>query len=275
MTAQEDGAVARRGPGLDRRSSPRQRGGSSPRWRPPWRVEGERPDTESDRWADSWRRPGGGRFWLVLAGLLALNWVLSGLLLAPPQRLEVPYTFFREQVVEGNVAEVRTIGDTIEGRFEEAVTFPPEAQGRGGEGQEPQPPEPGQVLGGQPRSGTLFATQRPSFADDGLMGLLLREDVTVNAEPPDRVPVWQQMLFGFGPTILLVALLVWLARRSAGAAGLGGVGLGRSKARRYSPEVGPRTTFEDVAGIDDVEEEVREIVDFLRDPDRYRRLGAC
>ncbi|MDP9429843.1 MAG: ATP-dependent zinc metalloprotease FtsH [Actinomycetota bacterium] len=226
-------------------------------------------------WADSWRRPGGGRFWLVLAGLLTLNWVLSGLMLGPPPRLEIPYTFFREQVVEGNVAEVTTIGDTIEGRFEEAVTFPPEAQGRGGDGQEPQPPEPGQVLGGQPRSGTLFATQRPSFADDGLMGLLLREDVTVNAEPPDRVPVWQQLLLGFGPTILLVALLVWLARRSAGAAGLGGgLGLGRSKARRYSPETGPRTTFEDVAGIDDVEEEVREIVDFLRDPDRYRRLGA-
>ena len=57
------------------------------------------------------------------------------------------------------------------------------------------------------------------------MNLLLREDVTVNAEPPDRVPVWQQLVFGFGPTILLVALLVWLARRSAGAAALGG-GLG-------------------------------------------------
>ncbi|TFV87100.1 ATP-dependent metallopeptidase FtsH/Yme1/Tma family protein [Blastococcus sp. CT_GayMR20] len=277
MTVREDGALTDWGPAVNRRDGTRQDNGASPRWRPPWRVEGERPDTESDRWTASWRRPGGSRFWLVLAGLLVLNWVVSGLLLAPPQRLEVPYTFFREQVEAGNVAEVTTIGDTIEGRFEEAVTFPPEEQGsQGGDGREQQSPaELSRALGGQPQSGTLFSTQRPSFADDGLMDLLLSEDVTVNAEPPDRVPVWQQFLFGFGPTILLVALLVWLARRSAGAAGLGGgLGLGRSKARRYSPETGPRTTFDDVAGIDDVEEEVKEIVDFLRNPDRYRRLGA-
>ncbi|WP_236826135.1 MULTISPECIES: ATP-dependent zinc metalloprotease FtsH [unclassified Blastococcus] len=205
----------------------------------------------------------------MLAGLLVVNWLLSGLLLAPPQRLDVPYTVFREQVEAGNVAEVTTVGDTIEGRFEEAVTYPPDNQeSRSDEGALPQ-------LGGQPRSSTLFTTERPSFADDGLMSLLLRENVTVNAEPPDRVPVWQQLLFGFGPTILLVALFVWLARRSAAGAGLGaGMGLGKSKARRYSPEAGPRTTFDDVAGIDDVEEEVREIVDFLRNPDRYRRLGA-
>ncbi|MDP9430468.1 MAG: ATP-dependent zinc metalloprotease FtsH [Actinomycetota bacterium] len=240
-------------------------------------MEGERPDTESDRWADSWQRPGGSRFWLVLAGLLVLNWLLSGLLLAPPQRLEVPYTFFREQVEAGNVAAVTTTGDTIEGRFEQAVTYPPDDQGtQADDGADRQAPDQlTDVLGGQSRSGTLFSTQRPSFADDGLIGLLLREDVTVNAQPPDRVPVWQQLVFGFGPTILLVALLVWLARRSAGAPGLGGgLGLGKSKARRYSPETGPRTTFADVAGIDDVEEEVKEIVDFLRQPNRYRRLGA-
>jgi cell division protease FtsH len=214
----------------------------------------------------------------VLAALLALNWVLSGLLLAPPQRLEVPYTLFREQVEDGNVAEVTTIGDTIEGRFKQAVTYPAQDQPPpGGNAQDRQSPaEPGLVLGdGRPRTATLFSTQRPTFADDGLMNLLLRENVTVNAEPPDQVPVWQQLVFGFGPTVLLVALLVWLARRSAGAAGIGGgLGLGKSKARRYTPEGGPRTTFADVAGIDDVEQEVTEIVDFLRDPDRYRRLGA-
>ncbi|WP_236833766.1 ATP-dependent zinc metalloprotease FtsH [Blastococcus sp. KM273129] len=268
MTGRQE-EVVDRGPGITRREQREQDAGRSRRWRPPWRVEGARPDTESDRWADSWRRPGGSRFWLVLAGLLLANWLLSGLLLAPPPRLDVPYTVFREQVEAGNVAEVTTVGDTIEGRFDEAVTYPPDDQDTAsGEGVVPQ-------LGGQPRSSTLFTTERPSFADDGLMRLLLRENVTVNAEPPDRVPVWQQLLFGFGPTILLVALLVWLARRSAAGAGLGaGLGLGKSKARRYSPEAGPRTTFDDVAGIDDVEEEVREIVDFLRNPDRYRRLGA-
>ncbi|WNV75250.1 ATP-dependent zinc metalloprotease FtsH [Geodermatophilus sp. DSM 44513] len=277
MTARDDGIPANRGPELNRRDTARQGDGDSGRWRPPWRVEGERPDTGSGSWADSWRRPGGSRFWLVLAGLLVLNWLLSGLLLAPPQRLEVPYTFFREQVEAGNVAEVTTTGDAIEGRFEQTVTYPPEdgvPQDDAGSDAEVSA-ELERRLAGQSQSGTLFTTQRPAFADDGLMDLLLREDVTVNAEPPDRVPVWQQLLFGFGPTILLVALLVWLARRSAAGAGLGtGLGLGKSKARRYSPEAGPRTTFADVAGIDDVEEEVKEIVDFLREPDRYRRLGA-
>ena len=243
-------------------------GAAGPRWRVPWRVEGARPEPQGDQgWAASWRRPGGSRFWTVLALLLAVNYLLSALALAPPQRLEVPYTLFREQVERGNVVEVVATGDAIEGRFEQAVTYP-QAEDEQAEG--------GPAAGGaerQPRTGTLFTTQRPSFADDGLVELLLEQDVVVNAEPPDRVAVWQQLVFGFGPTILLVALLVWLARRSAGAAGAG-FGLGRSKAQRYAPEAGPRTTFADVAGIDEVEQEVAEIVDFLRSPDKYRRLGA-
>jgi cell division protease FtsH len=68
---------------------------------------------------------------------------------------------------------------------------------------------------------------------------------------------------------------VWFFRRSARAGGLGGIGgIGRSRAKLYQPETGTRTTFDDVAGIDEVENEVMEIVDFLRDPGRYRRLGA-
>jgi cell division protease FtsH len=236
------------------------------RWRVPWRVEGARPDPQDDKgWAASWQRPGGSRFWTVLALLLALNYLLSALALAPPQRLEVPYTLFREQVQRGNVAEVVATGDRIEGRFEEAVTYPEP-------GDRQEEPATG-AREQQPRTGILFTTQRPSFADDELIELLLEEEVVVNAEPPDQVAVWQQLLFGFGPTILLVALLVWLARRSASAAGMG-FGLGRSKAQRYTPEAGLRTTFADVAGIDEVEQEVAEIVDFLRTPDKYRRLGA-
>ena len=85
------------------------------------------------------------------------------------------------------------------------------------------------------------------------------------------------MLLGFGPTLLLVGLFVLLARRAAGGASAGPAGLGgfgRSRARRYEPETGRRTTFADVAGIDEVEDEVAEIVDFLKNPDRYRQLGA-
>jgi cell division protease FtsH len=121
-----------------------------------------------------------------------------------------------------------------------------------------------------------FSTQRPSFANDALFQKLQANGVVVNAKPPDAgPPVWQQVLLGFGPTLLFLGLIVWFFRRSARAGGLGGIGgIGRSRAKLYQPETGTRTTFDDVAGIDEVENEVMEIVDFLRDPGRYRRLGA-
>jgi cell division protease FtsH len=122
---------------------------------------------------------------------------------------------------------------------------------------------------------TRFSTRRPEFAaNDNLWQLLTEKNVQVSAKPPPGPSLLERLLLGFGPTLLLVGLFVLLARRASGggAGGLGG--FGRSRARRYEPETGRRTTFADVAGIDEVEDEVAEIVDFLRNPDRYRRLGA-
>jgi cell division protease FtsH len=84
----------------------------------------------------------------------------------------------------------------------------------------------------------------------------------------------QTLLFSFGPTILLVVLFVWLMRRASGG-GAGGVlgQFGRSRARRV--ETSHQTvTFNDVAGIDEAENELVEVVDFLKSPDKYRKLGA-
>ena len=95
----------------------------------------------------------------------------------------------------------------------------------------------------------------------------------IDTHAPPTTPFWQELLLGFGPTLLLLVLIVLGAR--AMSRGMGGVGgIGRSKAKLYSPEAGPRTTFQDVAGIDEVADEVKEIVDFLRHPERYQRLGA-
>ncbi|HSO54971.1 MAG TPA: ATP-dependent zinc metalloprotease FtsH [Actinomycetes bacterium] len=198
----------------------------------------------------------GPRFWWVLLGLLVLNWVLSTMLVRPPERTEVPYTLFRAQVEAGNVASVTGIEDAIDGQFKNPVRYP-----EGDQGQEV----------------TRFSTRRPSFAaDDNLWELLTEHNVEVRAEPPPGPSLLERLLLGFGPTLLLVGLFVLLARRASGgatgAAGLGG--FGRSRARRYEPETGRRTTFADVAGIDEVEDEVAEVVDFLKNPDRYRRLGA-
>jgi cell division protease FtsH len=192
---------------------------------------------------------------MLLLGLLVLNWVLSTLLVRPPERTEVPYTQFRAQVEAGNVSSVTGIEDAIDGEFKNPVRVP---------------------VDGQEQEVTRFSTRRPQFAaDDNLWELLTEKNVEVSAEPPPGPSLLERALLGFGPTLLLVGLFVLLARRAAGGAAAGGLGgFGRSRARRYEPETGRRTTFADVAGIDEVEDEVAEIVDFLKNPDRYRRLGA-
>jgi cell division protease FtsH len=190
---------------------------------------------------------------MLLLGLLVLNWVLSALLVRPPDRTEVPYTLFRAQVEAGNVASVTGIEDAIDGQFKNPVRVP---------------------VDDQEQEVTRFSTRRPEFAADNLWELLTDKNVQVSAEPPPGPSLLERLLLGFGPTLLLVGLFVLLARRAGGGAAAGLGGFGRSRARRYEPETGRRTTFEDVAGIDEVEDEVAEIVDFLRNPDRYQRLGA-
>jgi cell division protease FtsH len=86
-------------------------------------------------------------------------------------------------------------------------------------------------------------------------------------------PAWFTLLVGFGPTLLLIAGFVWLSRRAAAAGGGGLFGLGKSRAKRYS-EAQPTVTFDDVAGIDEAENELTEIVDFLKHPAKYQRLGG-
>jgi cell division protease FtsH len=242
-----------------RRSSPRTPG---PPKRPeapeqqPWRVEGKRDG--GDRPSDGGDRPR-LRFprwllWLTL-GLLVLNFVVASQVPDDGGRVSVPYTFFTSQVEAGNVSEVSTQGDLIQGEF-----------------RRPQKP-PGADK--DVEASNEFQTIRPTFAAEGEpLRLLERNNVQVNAERIDagRSVLLDFLLF-FGPTILLVGLFIFLMRRAAGGAGGALTGLGRTKAKRYDASI-QRTTFEDVAGIDEAEEELVEIVDFLKSPDKYRRLGA-
>jgi cell division protease FtsH len=220
----------------------------------PWRVEGERESEGKDGAVAGMRPPGGRRFWLLLLALLAVNWLAVSFLSPGPERIELPYTVFREQVDAGNVAEIRSRGEDIQGEFEKEVTYPAGEEGT---------------------KSKSFETVRPSFAEDNLYAVLAREDVVVSAEPLEEPRSFlMTLLLSFGPTILLVALFVWLLRRSAAAAGGGLTGFGRSRARRYETSE-KRTTFADVAGIEEAEEQLVEIVDFLMNPDRYRKLGAA
>jgi cell division protease FtsH len=225
---------------------------------PSWRVE-PAPD---GRGAPPPQRPPlmprnrRGTFIGVLVALLAVNFILALVTGSPEQRTRIPYEpFFVDQVRAANVQEISSTDQTIEGTLKKKATYTPP--------------------GGKPKTVEKFTTQVPAFVDTvGLTKLLDEKNVVVNAKAPDsgRSPFWT-LILGFGPTILLVGLFVYFARRmSAGGGALGG--FGRSQARRVSPDTQSRVTFDDVAGIDEAENELVEIVDFLKNPKRYERLGA-
>jgi cell division protease FtsH len=200
------------------------------------------------------------RFWLILIVLLAINWLLVPLFFPEPQdRLTVSYTLFKEQVTAGNVAEITSQGEAIQGTFRQPIP-------------DPEPPE-----GQEPRSYTEFATRSPTFApDEALLPLLQENNVQISAEPLEEPrPLLLTILLAFGPTILLIAGFLWLSARAMRNAGGGVFSIGRSRARRYeATEDTARITFEDVAGIDEVENELVEVVDFLKNPAKYQRLGG-
>jgi cell division protease FtsH len=196
--------------------------------------------------------------WFVL-GLLALNW-LSLLLVQPSTsqpRVTIPFSpVFLQDVQAGQVKSISTKGDTVEGTFTSKVRYPPTDK--------------------HATPTTRFKTEIPSFWNGSELSALLKsKDVQIVAKPATSSPsLLAELLLGFGPTLLIVGLFVLLARRAAKAGGMGALGnFGRSQARRVDPEK-IRVTFDDVAGIDEAKRELSEIVDFLRNPERYSRLGG-
>jgi cell division protease FtsH len=234
--------------------APRKDGGDTQ----PWRVEGERQPERPGGPGGEGQRP---RFrfprWLlwVTLGLLLLNILVARQVPENSDRINVPFSYFQEQVQAGDVTKVNAQGDIVQGEFNEPK----------------KPADAAKDVDAKRK----FETTLPTFVDtEKLSADLENKNVEVNAEPIDtgRSPLLDFFLF-FGPTILLVGLFIFLMRRAAGGAGGALTGLGRSKAKRYEASQ-QRTTFEDVAGIDEAEEELVEIVDFLKNPDKYRRLGA-
>ena len=187
--------------------------------------------------------------WIV--GLLVLNyWFASRATQAQP-RVRIPYSpYFLQQVNAGHVASITSKGTTVQGSF----TVPERYAGA--------------------KATKLFRTEIPAFANtDALSSLLERKHVVVNAQPLDTgAPWWENLLVGFGPTLLFIGLIYYAMRRAGSMQSVLGQ-FGRSSARRYQP-TGDKVTFADVAGIEEAKQELSEVVDFLRQPGTYSKLGA-
>ncbi|HEX4564951.1 MAG TPA: ATP-dependent zinc metalloprotease FtsH [Solirubrobacteraceae bacterium] len=240
--------------------SPQEGGPPMPRDERGWKVQpapdGRGMPEQGEKPKPPHRRP--GFLWFVLA-LFVLNW-LSVLLITPstgPQRVTVSFNpFFLQTVQAGEVRSISSTGNTVEGNFKEKLRYPPSDA--------------------KATPTTLFKTEIPTFWNDAQLAALLREKgVEIKARATGtHTSLLAELLLGFGPTLLIVGLFVLLARRATRGGAMGALGtFGRSSARRVDPET-IRVTFDDVAGIDEAKAELTEIVDFLRNPDRYGRLGG-
>ncbi len=195
-----------------------------------------------------------GQFWLPLLVILILNVLIANVFLAPspPKSITISYSRFLKDVEANDVKSITSSGKSVTGTFRHPTGTSPSAKTK--------------VL--------HFSTQLPGFVNgSGLQATLLKHNVTINAQPPAQTPAWEDLLFSFGPTLLFLLGFLWLMRRASAASGGGLFNLGRSQARLYDAER-PATTFQDVAGIDEARDELVEVVDFLKFPAKYQRLGG-
>nr|WP_258309880.1 ATP-dependent zinc metalloprotease FtsH [Streptomyces sp. CG 926] len=198
--------------------------------------------------------PGGWRG-LILTALIV--YLLANLVLSFFNEGDGPtisYTEFSKQVAAGNVSKIYSKGDAIQGELKAKQPLPDGDKG----------------------DYTQFVTQRPAFADDALWAELTKQNVTVTASPVVvQRSFLANLLLSLAPMLLLVLLWVVIARRmGSGAGGMGALGR-KAPPKPVELETGSRrTTFEDVAGIDEVEGELNDVVDFLKNPQEYRKMGA-
>jgi len=208
----------------------------------PWRTEGV-PSGQPAKPRSGWTR------WVLWpAGYLILFAVFTYQdRMSKPQT--VSYTEFKAEVANRNVKEVFARGDTIQGALKKAAPLPDQPD----------------------RTYDKFTTERPTFATDDLLAELTAGEATVRAKPlVQERGVLTNLLFSIGPMVLLFGFYFWMFRRQQSA--MGGL-LGGRPRKPVDPQT-VRVTFADVAGIDEVEAEINEVVDFLRDPAKYRRVGA-
>jgi cell division protease FtsH len=167
------------------------------------------------------------------------------------QTVEIPYSVFFEQINAGNVAEATLQDAAVTGVLKQPIPMP--------------------SGGAPPATFDRFTTTLPPVEDPQLMQALRENNVTIVAQTVEVSPIFL-FLINFAPVLLILGFFIWQGRRAQGQ--MSNVfGFGRSQAREYTAEK-PQITFSDVAGQDAAKNELVEIVDFLKEPDKYIALGA-
>lgn len=196
------------------------------------------------------RRLGPRVLWLLL--LLAMSvWLWGQFGGSVGGGAEISYSTFRNQIEQGNVASVTVQGDEIRGELKQETSL----RNRDGETAEI----------------STFNTYLPSFGDDELLSLLNQNSVQVETEPMAEFSLLP-LLINLLPFLLLGVFVYYYFRRMQ-SQGQGIFSMGQSRAKMYDRRT-ERTTFDDVAGAEGAKTELREIIEFLKEPDKFHRLGG-
>jgi cell division protease FtsH len=129
----------------------------------------------------------------------------------------------------------------------------------------------GEVITGTQTDGTKFRTY--AMQDPQLTDRLRKAGVEINAKPEEGAPIWQYLLVQSLPFLLFLGIAYFVLRQMQKGSGSGAMGFGKSRAKMLTQREG-KVTFDDVAGIDEAREELQEIVEFLKDPTKFARLGG-
>ncbi len=177
--------------------------------------------------------------WLIIAAVLV---TVMNNFSSPSEANKLNYSEFLQQVQDGRVQQV-----TVDGF----------------------------IISGKRQDGSSFETVRPAIQDNGLIKDLIDNNVTIVGKQPEQQSIWTQLLVASFPILVIIAVFMFFMRQmQGGAGGKGGpMSFGKSKARLLSEDQ-VKTTFADVAGCDEAKEEVSELVEFLRDPGKFQRLGG-
>ena len=178
--------------------------------------------------------------WLVIA--VVLMSVFQSFSPGESSKVQTDYTTFLKEANQGQIREVRIDSESRE-------------------------------IKGTKRSGESFSTYIPYF-DDQLISDLVKQDVKILGEPPEEPSLLTSIFISWFPMLLLIGVWIFFMRQmQGGVGGRGAMSFGKSKARLMGEDQ-IKTTFADVAGCDEAKEDVSELVDFLRDPSKFQKLGG-